>query len=31
MESLLANIQIVMERAIELESRRWQAIRKPAG
>jgi hypothetical protein len=31
MESLLANIQIVIERAIELESRRWQAIRKPAG
>jgi len=31
MESLLATIRVVIERAIEIESWRWQATHKPAG
>jgi hypothetical protein len=30
MESSLANIRVVIEGAIEIESRRWQAIHRPA-
>ena len=31
MESLLATIRVVIDHAIEIESRRWQAIHKPTG